>query len=144
LARLAEALARLWHRHGEFGQFLDDQSGDIVVGNSTAGGLVPAGLALAGEYLQRSDFVDVAAASGDAYYDRWTARGVTVGGPGEILATPDSESAMAVLESFVTLYEVTGDRAGLPRQRPRPINSLPGSSRTTSSSRRNRTWAGFA
>ena len=34
--------------------------------------------------------------------------GVTVGGPGEILKCPDSESAFAMLESFIVLYEVTG------------------------------------
>ncbi|HEY0009750.1 MAG TPA: hypothetical protein VGB55_13560, partial [Tepidisphaeraceae bacterium] len=114
LTRLAEAFVKLWKQHGQFGQFLDVQIGEIVVGNSTAGGLVPAGLALAGQYLQRPDLLEVASASAQAYYDRWTARGVTVGGPGEILATPDSESAMAMVESFVTLYEVTGDAAWLP------------------------------
>ena len=36
-------------------------------------------------------------------------RGLTTGGPGEILSAPDSEAAFAMLESFVTLFEITGD-----------------------------------
>jgi hypothetical protein len=41
--------------------------------------------------------------------------GVTSGGPGDALQCPDGESAAALLESFMTLFEQTGDSAWLER-----------------------------
>jgi hypothetical protein len=108
--RLADALALLWRRDGQFGQFLDDQTGQIAVGNSTAGALAIGAIAVAGQFFGRPDLIETARDAGNAYHDRWTARGITTGGPGEILACPDSESAMGLVESFVALHEVTGDR----------------------------------
>jgi hypothetical protein len=35
---------------------------------------------------------------------------VTTGGPGEILQAPDQESLYGLLESFMVLYEITGER----------------------------------
>jgi hypothetical protein len=43
--------------------------------------------------------------------------GITCGGPGDALQCPDSESAAALLESFVTLYEVTRERVWIDRAR---------------------------
>jgi hypothetical protein len=47
------------------------------------------------------------------YYQDFVLRGLTTGGPGEILSAPDSEAAFAMLESFVTLLEITGDEQWL-------------------------------
>ena len=44
---------------------------------------------------------------GEWLYDAFTARGYSNGGPNEILQCPDSESAIALLESYVALYQVT-------------------------------------
>ena len=46
---------------------------------------------------------------GEYFYQTATARGITTGGPGEILQAPDSESACALLESFTALFEACGD-----------------------------------
>ena len=54
-------------------------------------------------------YLDIAAAVARKYYQEFVRRGLTTGGPGEILSAPDSEAAFAMLESFVTLLEITGD-----------------------------------
>ncbi len=115
LSDLADAFVRLWHQHGQFGQFADIETSELRTSGSTAGAIVPAGLALAGAYLGRTDFVEVAEAAAASYYERDVRVGVTTGGPLEILQCPDSESAYALLESFVVLYETTGREEWLRR-----------------------------
>jgi hypothetical protein len=105
--RCADAFVRLWDRYGQFGQFVDTQTGDILVGGSTSAGITPAGLALAWQFFGDPDYLRVATAAGQYFYDRFVQQGYTTGGPGEILQCPDSESAFGLLESFVVLYEVT-------------------------------------
>ena len=108
--RCADAFVRLWDRYGQFGQFVDVESGELLVGNSTSGSTAPAGLALAGQYFAAPDYLRVARAAAAAYYDRFVRQGYTTGGPGEICQCPDSESAFGLLESYVVLYEVMGER----------------------------------
>ena len=43
------------------------------------------------------------------FYRNYLSKGYTTGGPGEMLQCVDSESAFGLLESFVVLYEVTGE-----------------------------------
>lgn len=104
------AFVKLWKKYGQFGQFVDTQTGDIIIGNSSCGGIVPAGLALAGQYFGRDDYRKVAEEAAIYYYTHFTEKGLSTGGPGEILQCPDSESAFAMLESFTVLYEVTGEK----------------------------------
>jgi hypothetical protein len=115
--RAADALVKLWERHKQLGQFIDIESGELVVGGSTSAGIAPAGLALAAALLKEPRYLDVARALGEHYYDRYVRVGLTAGGPGDVLQAPDSESAAALLDSFVTLYEATRDRVWLDRAR---------------------------
>ena len=108
---IADAFVRLWERYGQFGQFIDVVAGDIVVGGSTSASIAPAGLALASKYFDDSKYLDVAVKSAELYYTRDIHAGATGGASGEILQCPDSESAFGLLESYVVLYELTGDRA---------------------------------
>ncbi len=113
--RLADRLLAIWNQHGQFGQLLDYEAGTLVQGGSTAGAILPAALALAGQFFDEPRYLEVAAAAGEFYYRRDVRAGLTTGGPGEILSAPDSESAFAMLESFVVLYEVTGKPEWLAR-----------------------------
>jgi hypothetical protein len=115
VGRCADAFVRLWDRDKQFGQYVDVDTGEIVVGGSTSGGLAPAGLALAGAYLKRDDCLAVAHAAGEQMYERYVRAGVTCGGPGDALQCPDGESAAGLLESFMTLFEQTGERVWLDR-----------------------------
>jgi len=72
-------------------------------------GLAPAGLALAAALLKRDDYLATAQAVGEQFYERYVRAGLTCGGPGDALQCPDGESAAALLESFVTVFEQTGE-----------------------------------
>ncbi|MHA6483559.1 hypothetical protein ACX1C1_16860 [Paenibacillus sp. strain BS8-2] len=108
--RLADAFVKLWHQYKDFGQWVHTGTGELLVGGSAAGSIVPAGLALCAEYFEAHSYREVALESAEQYYERFTAKGISTGGPGEILQCPDSESAFALLESFVVLMESTGDK----------------------------------
>jgi len=109
--RCAEAFRVLWEREGQFGQFVSQETGEIRVGATTSGAIAPAGLALASELLRDKRYLEVAQASALSMVERFLDLGYTSGGPGEAAQCPDSESAFGLLESLVTLYEVTGDRS---------------------------------
>lgn len=110
---LADAFIRLWKRYGQLGQFVDVYTAEMIIGGSASAGIAPAGLALAGTYFNNSEYLESAAAIADYYYDNYVRSGLTNGGPGEILQCPDSESAFGLLESFIVLYEETGEEPWL-------------------------------
>jgi len=117
-ARLAaDALGRLWERHRQLGQFVDVETGELVVGGSSSAGMAPAALALAAATLKEPRYLKIAEESALYFFERFVAVGLTCGGPGDALQCPDSESAAALLESFVTLYEATRERAWIDRAR---------------------------
>ncbi|TYP79864.1 hypothetical protein [Paenibacillus methanolicus] len=109
IRRLADGFLALWERYGQFGQWIRADTGEMLVGGSAGGAMAIGGLALAAQWLDDDRYRRAAQAAGDYYYAHFTAKGVTTGGPGEILQCPDSESAFALLESFVVLYETTGE-----------------------------------
>lgn len=109
----ADAFVRLWDKYGQFGQFVDVETGDLCIGNSTAGAIVPAGLALASETYNEPRYLEVACLAARNFYTDYVVKGYTTGGPGEILSTPDSESAFALFESYMVLHEVTGGKEWL-------------------------------
>jgi hypothetical protein len=115
IGRCADAFVRLWDREKQLGQYVDVETGELIVGGSTSAGLAPAGLALAATLLKRDDWLATAHASAELLYERYVRLGLTCGGPGDALQCPDGESAVALLESFVTLFEQTGDRVWLER-----------------------------
>jgi hypothetical protein len=100
----ADALVRIWNRYGQFGLFVDHNTGEIMVGGSTSGALAPGALALASRYFEDETFLDVAKASARYFHEQFVKKGITMGGPGEAMQCPDSESAF-----HVVLYEVTGE-----------------------------------
>jgi len=117
-ARLsADALVKLWERNKQLGQFVDIDSGELIVGGSTSAGLAPAGLALAAAQLKEPRYLQIAKAIGEHYYERFVRLGLTCGGPGDALQAPDSQSAAALLDSFMTLFEATRDRVWVDRAR---------------------------
>lgn len=113
LKKQADAFVRLWDKYGQFGQFADVETGDICIGGSTAGAIVPGGLALASRTYGDDRYLKAAEEAGRKYHRDYVLKGYTTGGPGEILSTPDSESAFALFEAYMSLYEVTGGQEWL-------------------------------
>ncbi len=115
LKTVCDALMKLWQANGQFGQFVHSLSGEICVGGSTSGAIIPAALVLAGEYFQAPQYLEVAAAAGEKFYREFTVKGLSCGGPGDALQNPDSESWYALIESYAALYESSGNKAWLQR-----------------------------
>ena len=109
LRRLADAFVRIWQAHGQFGQWADVETGELKVGGSTNCAILCGALALASRTFKDTRYLDVAEESARKYYQDYVLKGYTCGGPAEALSCPDSESAFALLESFMTLHEITGN-----------------------------------
>lgn len=113
--KVADAFVRLWREYGQFGQFVDLETGKLAVGGSTSGAIVPAGLVAAFRWFGQPEYLKVACAAAELYHRRDLSAGYTTGGPGDMLQCPDSESAFALLESFAALFEETGEALWLRR-----------------------------
>jgi hypothetical protein len=113
LEKLANKFVSLWENYGQFGQFLNIETGKIVVGGCNSASSAIGGLALAFEFEKNPDYLRVAREAAHYYFQNFIKQGLSCGGPGEILQNPDSESAFAMLESLIALYEVTGEKIWL-------------------------------
>jgi len=111
--KLADLFVSVWEKYGQLGQYLHADTGEIVVGNSTSGAIVPAALIKAYEYFKNPKYLKTAEESAEFMYKRDVLKGYTTGGPGDILQGPDSESAAALLESLTLLYETTNEEKWL-------------------------------
>lgn len=107
LKRLADAFILFYEKNGEIGQFIDIKRGKPYVSGSASGGLVCGGLVLCATLFDKESYLETASRIGECYYRDYIAKGFSTGGPGEILSCPDSESAFALLESYVLLYRST-------------------------------------
>ncbi|MBC7588802.1 MAG: hypothetical protein H7178_10650, partial [Chitinophagaceae bacterium] len=107
--KVCDALMKLWNRNHQLGQFIDSQTGEIIVGGSSSGAIVPAALALAAQYYQQPNYLTAAKEIADYFNENFTKKGISCGGPGDALQAFDSESAYALVESYITLYEHTKD-----------------------------------
>ena len=116
--RLAQAYVNTWNKCGEFGQYVNVETGAITIFNSTASAIAPAGLAMAYEYFHDPEFLRVARASADFYYRRDVAGlGLTSGHSGDTAQDPDADSTYGFLESMMALYHATADAVWLDRAR---------------------------
>jgi hypothetical protein len=106
---LADALVRIFREHGQVGQYLDIRSAVIGIGGSAAGGVLPAALALASKLFRDPSYLEAACDLGRQFVRECVEKGLTTGGPCDMLTAPDSESCFALLVSLVDLFEATGD-----------------------------------
>lgn len=113
--RVCDTFVKLWRENGQFGQFVDSLTGEIRVGGSTSAAIAPAALVLAATWFDRPDYQDVARQSAEYFYQNFTRKGISCGGPGDALQNPDSESWSALIESYVAIYDATGDIEWLTR-----------------------------
>lgn len=109
----ADAFVQLWNDYGQLGQWVDLESGKLLVGNSTSAAIACGGLALASKRYGHKPYLHVAEEAGRKYYRDYVLKGYTTGGPGEALSCPDSESAFALIEAYMALYEVTNSQEWL-------------------------------
>jgi hypothetical protein len=77
LRRGAHGLVGVFAKYGQLGQFLDWETWEIVVGGSTAGAMVPGGLALAGAWFGEPRYTEAAARLARHVVERDVRAGVT-------------------------------------------------------------------
>ena len=115
--RLADAFVKTWDEEGTWGNYLYVETGKVAIFNTTSGALAIGGLALAAEYYKQPDYLRVAEESAGDLYRQYAIRGFTSGGCGDILQNSDSETAVALMTSLMTLYEITGKASYLRQSR---------------------------
>jgi len=108
--QLADAFVQTWREQGTWGNYLDIEKGVIAVYNTTGGASAVSGLALASQYYNDPTYLKIAKEAANNYYKSFELTGFTSGACGDILQNADSETAIALTTSMMTLYEVTGDK----------------------------------
>ncbi|MGC9341213.1 MAG: hypothetical protein ACP5E3_00785, partial [Bacteroidales bacterium] len=109
----ADAYVKLFEEYGHFGHWINNITGEMLCGPTASNGIAPGALALCGEYYNEDKYLDVAEQTGEYYYQNYVRKGITNAGPGDIWQCPDSESAFALLDSYVVLFELTGNKKWL-------------------------------
>lgn len=118
IKRLAQAFVYTWKKDGQWGNFINNQTGDVAVYNTSSGVTAIGGLALAANYYGNPEFLQIAEDAADLYYNRdFVKLGMTTGACADILQNADSETAAGFMTSLMTLYEVTGDLKWLEKSR---------------------------
>ncbi len=110
-----EAQLKTWKTYGQLGQFVNQETGRLVVGNSTSAGIFAAALCAAYRYTNNPEYLKYAEEIGNYYYKNFIQKGLTCGGPGDAVQSFDSESSYGLLESMTELYETTGKKEWLQR-----------------------------
>ncbi|MNI18227.1 hypothetical protein D3C81_863040 [compost metagenome] len=108
--QLADAFVKTWQEEGTWGNYLAIESGKIAAYNTTGGAMAVAGLTLAAPYFHNDQYLVVAKDAAKKYYDNFALVGFTSGACGDILQNADSETAIALTTSLMTLFEQTGKR----------------------------------
>ena len=116
--KLAQAFVNTWKRHGQWGNYVNHETGDIAIYNSTSGAIAIGGLALASRWFDEPEFLAVARDAAAYYYrEDFVRKGFTYGACSDIMQNADSETAAALMTGLMALYEVTGDAAWLEKSR---------------------------
>lgn len=116
--RLAQAFANTWKQRGQWGNYVNHETGAIAIYNSTSGATAIGGLALAASYFNEPEFLAVAQQAADYYYQHdFVQKGFTYGACSDIMQNADSETAAGFMTALMALYESTGDAKWLEKSR---------------------------
>jgi hypothetical protein len=113
LRRQADAFVRIWRKYGQLGHWADVETGELKVGGTSGPAIACGGLALASKTFKDPTYLAVAEEAARKYRKEFVQTGISCGGPAEGFVSPESESTFGLFESFMTLYEVTGNREWL-------------------------------
>jgi hypothetical protein len=112
--RLAQAFVNTWEKNGEFGNYVNASSGEIIIFNSTSGAIAPAGLVLASQYFGEPEFLEIAKKAANLFYSRDVVKlGLTCAHSGDIMQDADADSGYGLVESLMALYYATSDKQWL-------------------------------
>ena len=107
---VADAFLKTWQQHRQLGQYVNNTTGELIIGGSTSGGIVPAALMLVAAYFNEPIYAATAKEIANNYFEKYISKGLIYGGAGDAMQNFDSESCYGLLESYMVLYEQTGDK----------------------------------
>jgi len=105
--KVADTFVKTWKTYGQLGNYVDNTTGEIIVGGSTAAGIVPGALALAANYFDEPSYLEIAKQIATQFNEKYITKGLIYGAAGDALQNFDSESTYALLESYTVLYDQT-------------------------------------
>ncbi len=117
IRNLADAFVKTWKQEHQWGNFLNNSTGDIAVYNTSSGVMAIAGLTLAARYFNEPTYLTTAKEAAEYYNGLFENTGMTTGACADILQNADSETAIALATAFMTLHEASGDAIWLERCR---------------------------
>lgn len=118
MKKLADAMVTTWKKDGQWGKLINVKTGEVGEYNTTGGATIVGGLAMAADYFNEPEYLKVAQAAADFYYQRdFVKQGMTTGACADILQNAESETAAGFMTSLMTLYEITGDKTRLEQAR---------------------------
>ncbi len=116
--QLAQAFVNTWKKYGQWGNYINHETGEIAVYNTTSGATAIGGLALASKWFNNVEFMKVAKEVAGYYYQHdFVQKGFTYGACSDILQNADSETAAGLMTSLMVLYETTGNKKWLEMSR---------------------------
>jgi len=107
--KVGDTFVKTWKIYGQLGNYVNNTSGEIVIGGSTSAGIMPGVFALMADYFDEPAYLKVAEEIAEDYVKKYISKGLIYGGPGDALQNFDSESSYALLEAFTVLYDQTKD-----------------------------------
>lgn len=110
---LADAFVKLFETYGTFGSYINAETGEMLIRFGHSGIMAIGGLAKSAAFFKNEKYRQIAEKAAEYYYEDFLKNGMTNSGPGDVLSSPDSESAFMMLESYVCLYELTKDEKWL-------------------------------
>ncbi|TAF45221.1 MAG: hypothetical protein EAZ51_03395 [Sphingobacteriales bacterium] len=110
---VADAFVNTWQKYGQLGQYVHNTTGEIVIGGSASAAIVPATLTLAAQHFNHPPYLEVAKQIAENFNQNYVSKGLIYGAAGDAMQNFDSEATYALLESYITLFEATGDEKWL-------------------------------
>lgn len=116
--QLAQAFVKTWKKYGQWGNYVNHETGEIAIYNTTSGATAIGGLALASKWFNNLEFMSVAKEAAEYYYKQdFVQKGFTYGACSDILQNADSETAAGLMTALMALYETTNDNKWLEMSR---------------------------
>lgn len=102
-----EAIVRTADRFGHLGYTVDFDTGDVLWGDTACGSFGLETLVLGAAWFKEPRYLATAEKLAEYYVKHFVQRGVTLGGVGDALMAPDSESNYALLAGLMALHGAT-------------------------------------
>jgi hypothetical protein len=109
--QLAQAFVKTWKKSGQWGNYINHETGEIAVYNTTSGAMAIGGLVLASKWFENPEFLSIAKEAAEYYYlHDFVQKGFTYGACSDILQNADSETSAGLMTSLMAVYEATGEK----------------------------------